>query len=187
MRATRAQGRPARVAGAPLRPRAHAAPSAACFSATAPAARRARAARPQPLPPRPRRGDRAAATAGGSGPGDGEGEVYEVAESEDDVWASIALPVRMASEEGQQVEYLVLDTDGALAEPAVEAYLGALAEERRGEAAAEASSAREARGSRGGGGGGGGDEWALDPLLLRRMAAVRDAERGLIVQVRATA
>lgn len=32
--------------------------------------------------------------------------------------------------------------------------------------------------------GGGGDAWALDPTLLKRMAAVRDAERGLIVQVR---
>ena len=35
-----------------------------------------------------------------------------------------------------------------------------------------------------GGGAGGNDVWAMDPALLRRMAAVRDAERGTIVQVR---
>lgn len=34
------------------------------------------------------------------------------------------------------MEYLVLDTDGALAEPAVEAYLGQLQGERDAEAAA---------------------------------------------------
>lgn len=72
----------------------------------------------------------------------------------------------------------MLDTDAALAEPAVESYLRVLQEERDKEAAALAG-ARD-----GGVGSGGGDSWALDPTLLRRMAAVRDAERGLIVQVR---
>jgi len=115
--------------------------------------------------------------------GEGEGEVYEVQESDDDVWATVALPVVMSSAEGQQVEYLVLDTDGSLAEPAVESYLQQLQGERDTEAKAlqgakdEASAARKA-------GGGGDDDWALDPTLLKRMAAVRDAERGLIVQVR---
>jgi hypothetical protein len=77
------------------------------------------------------------------------------------------------------VEYLVLDTNAELAEPAVESYLRRLQGERDGEAAALADAAKDAAQ-----GGGGEDEWALDPTLLRRMAAVRDAERGLIVQVR---
>ena len=111
--------------------------------------------------------------------GEGEGEVYEVKESEDDLWAAIALPVTMSSAEGQQVEYLVLDTDGALAEPAIESYLGQLQAERSAEAAALEGAKSEAAAR----GGGGGDDWALDPTLLKRMATVRDAERGLIVQV----
>ena len=98
-----------------------------------------------------------------------------MAESGDDLWASIQLPVAMSSPEGQQVEYLVLDTDGALAEPAVESYLQRLQGERRAEAVAEAEAGRS------------GGDWALDPTLLKRMAAVRDAERGLIVQVRVCA
>lgn len=97
-------------------------------------------------------------------------------ESEDDLWASIALPVTMNSAEGQQVEYLVLDTDGMLVEPAVETYLQRLQQERDSEAAALQGA--EERGE------GADDAWALDPTLLKRMAAVRDAERGQIVQVR---
>lgn len=77
-----------------------------------------------------------------------------------------------------QVEYLVLDTNAELAEPAVESYLRRLQGERDSEAAALANAAKDAKQ-----GSGGEDEWALDPTLLRRMAAVRDAERGLIVQV----
>ncbi|GBF90116.1 hypothetical protein Rsub_03249 [Raphidocelis subcapitata] len=163
----------ARRAAAPAVARliGRAAPPTGAPRAAAPAARLAPArprprapARPRPLPP-----PRAAADDDGAG----GGEVYEVAESGDDVWASIQLPVTMSSAEGQQVEYLVLDTDGALAEPAVESYMQRLQAERGAEAAAEAEAGR---------GGGGGDGWALDPTLLKRMAAVRDAERGLIVQ-----
>lgn len=76
-----------------------------------------------------------------------------------------------------QVEYLVLDTAADLAEPAVESYLRRLQGERDAEAAAMADAAKDAKQR-------GEDDWALDPTLLRRMAAVRDAERGLIVQAR---
>jgi hypothetical protein len=157
------------------------------------AARRAAAPAPAPRPrgpPPPRAAPGVPPPpAGGDNSGAGS-EVYEVRESGDDVWAAIALPVAMASAEGQQVEYLVLDTDGALAEAAVEGYLRRLQAERDGEAAADA----RALGGGGGGGveggaGGGGeggaaDAWAPDATLLRRMALVRDAERGQIVQVR---
>jgi hypothetical protein len=117
------------------------------------------------------------------GDGEGEGEVYEVVESSDDIWATVALPVAMSSSEGQQVEYLVLDTDGALAAPAVESYLQQLQRERDAEEAM-LQGARGDAAAAGGGDAGGGD-WAMDPTLLKRMAIVRDAERGLIVQVRA--
>jgi hypothetical protein len=114
--------------------------------------------------------------------------VYQVRESDDDLWATVSLPMAVTSAEGQQVEYLVLDTDGALAEPAVESYLKRLQEERDAEGAAlgRAAGADNAKAEGPDSSGGaveGEDAWALEPTLLKRMAAVRDAERGVIVQV----
>lgn len=150
-------------------------------AATSCSSRRPAPARGQ-APPRRSRGP-APPRASPAGPaGEGEGEVYEVRESDDDVWASIALPVTMSSAEGQQVEYLVLDTDGSLAEPAVESYLAALQKERGDEDAALKRASDDAADAKAAAGGGG-DDWAMDPTLLKRMAVVRDAERGLIVQV----
>jgi hypothetical protein len=110
-------------------------------------------------------------SSGAEGGEGGEGEVYEVVESSDDSWANVALPVTMSSAEGQQVEYLVLDTDGALAEPAIEAYLGRLQAERDAEAATERAAIEDSK-----------KEGLFDETLLKRIAAVRDGERGLIVQ-----